>query len=207
MLKRVVVAGAILLAGVSLSVIAASTYRGVAISELAQSMEDHRLISLTGDPARDKYIFAVTYPQWLADSADALRENTTTRAIRMDNLHTRFNDLYSEDPNSSFYRYYSRHAEYIKGNRTDRALEVGFCKNPNQDLSPYFYCFGYEGVVYRVIDAVDYLDLENHRIDRAWQYTPYSKGQYSDFKQPGPYGIYPTPKISGMGDEPKIFID
>lgn len=187
--------------------VAANSYRGVEIPELVQSMEDHNLIAITGDREQDDYLFAVTFPQWLADSRDAAAENSTTRKIHIENLKARLENLYTEDPNDSFHRYYKRHADAIKGDRSDRALEVSFCQDPIVIDPAYFYCFGYDDIIYRVIDAVDYLDSENKRIDRAWQYIPYGYGMFKMFTVPGPYGIYPTPKISGMGEEPKIFID
>lgn len=182
-------------------------YHGVRVDQLVDSMEDHRIIAITGDPEQDQYLFAVTYPQWLADSKDAIAEKTTTRNIHYDNLTERLAALYSDDPKSPYYHFYKRHAEEVHSEWTDRALEIGFCKEPGKANGLYFYCFGYAGNIYKVIDCVDYLDTERGIIDRAWQYTFYREGEFEDYFQPGPYGIYPVPRISGMGFEPKVFID
>jgi hypothetical protein len=205
MVIRVVV----LLAAMVVSTAVAGEYRyhGVRVDQLVDSMEDHRVIALTGDPEQDKYLFAVTYPQWLADSRDAAAEKTTTRNIHQDNLEERLAALYSDNPTSAYYHFYKRHAEEVHSEWTERALEIGFCKEPGKEDGHYFYCFGYGGNIYKVVDCVDYLDTDRGVIDRAWQYTFYREGEFKDYFQPGPYGIYPVPRITGMGFEPRVFID
>jgi len=183
-------------------------YYGTPINALYESMPANKRIQLTGDYQKDKPIFMLVYPTYLADAAAAEREGSTVRTIFIDNYARRAMRLLADENLPVFRDMLKRNALLAHTDQDEHHLKVGYCVDPGLLASgDYFYCFEYDGNIYRIIDKVDFLDGPSHQIRRAWVYMFHKEGKFDDYFRPGPYGVVPTPKISGYGFEPRIFIN
>lgn len=183
-------------------------YYGTPITQLYESMSANKRIQLTGEYDKDKSIFMLVYPTYLADAAAAEREGSTVRNIFIDNYARRASRLLADENLPVFKDMLKRNALLAHTEQEEHHLQIGYCKESGILASgDYFYCFEFEGNIYKVIDKVDFLDKGTHQIRRAWVYMFFKEGKFEDYFKPGPYGVIPTPRVSGYGFEPRIFIN
>lgn len=185
------------------------TFKGVEIRDLYEAMPATKVILLNGNYKHDEPSFNLAYPHYLSLKADAEAEGTSVVFIRADNYFRDQESIVRSLGIDEYWEFLRQNNVLARANQTERHLEIGFCKDPSSVNTGhnYFYCFGYNGAIYKVITKVDVLDRQSGRIKRAWVYTPYKAGMFTDFFVPGPYGILPKPAISGKFYEPRVFID